>query len=226
MTLLLDEKACLLSADELVAYVRLSFNTDKEGYVHGTNRELASITGMSVPRYKKSISGLFEKQMVSIGKGKVFIWRHENITFANGDVPKTQEPDPVVKLSSDKTESRQSAEVAKKVCDYFNRVINGKGMPQIQALTPKRKSAINARIKEHGLQSVYAVMDNAAASKFLNESPWASFDWIFRPNNFVKVLEGNYGGNKSTNKSAEQQYYQGVGELIQRLNSKRETESN
>ena len=34
MIVKLDEKACSLDADELVAFVRLSFNADKDGYLH------------------------------------------------------------------------------------------------------------------------------------------------------------------------------------------------
>jgi hypothetical protein len=40
------------------------------------------------------------------------------------------------------------------------------------------------------------MIENASASSFLagqNRRDWqATFDWLFRPNNFVKVLEGNY----------------------------------
>ena len=86
MVVKLDEKACSLDADELVAFVRLSFNADKDGYVYGSNKELSDKIGMSVAKTKKAIDGLFEKQMVSIGNGKVFIWKHEdNIEFAEGD---------------------------------------------------------------------------------------------------------------------------------------------
>lgn len=41
MVVKLDEKACSLDADELVAFVRLSFNADKDGYVYGSNKELS-----------------------------------------------------------------------------------------------------------------------------------------------------------------------------------------
>lgn len=73
MVVKLDEKACSLDADELVAFVRLSFNADKDGYVYGSNKELSNKIGMSVAKTKKAIDGLFEKQMLSIGNGKVFI---------------------------------------------------------------------------------------------------------------------------------------------------------
>lgn len=54
MVVKLDEKACSLDADELVAFVRLSFNADKDGYVYGSNKELSNKIGMSVAKVKKS----------------------------------------------------------------------------------------------------------------------------------------------------------------------------
>lgn len=63
------------------------------------------------------------------------------------------------------------------------------------SLTPQRKTSINARIKEHGIEKVEEMLDEAGASEFLSESNFASIDWIFRPTNFVKVLEGKYRGD-------------------------------
>lgn len=226
MELLLTNDVCSLSADELVAYVRMSFNADKYGYVYGSNKDFAVLAGMSVPRVKKAIEGLFERQMVSLGNAKLFIWKHEStIRYSQDEQPVEHQESMVGSVSLTVASTKKEADESQSVCDYFNRVIEGKGMAQIRALTPKRKSAINARIREYGIEQVYAMIDNAAASSFLNESSWASFDWIFRPNNFVKVLEGNYGNRqKATNKSAEQQYYDNALELTKRLYSKRKTE--
>ncbi|MBP7211187.1 MAG: hypothetical protein KBA02_08375, partial [Paludibacteraceae bacterium] len=53
-----------------------------------------------------------------------------------------------------------------------------------------------ARIKEYGNDSIFKVIDNISNSPFLqgqNSRNWmADFDWVIRPNNYVKVLEGNY----------------------------------
>ena len=69
-------------------------------------------------------------------------------------------------------------------------------IPTITQITPKRKSMLNARAKEHGKEALRKAVLNAATAPFLNgasDKPFvASFDWIFRPLNFVKVLEGNY----------------------------------
>jgi len=71
-----------------------------------------------------------------------------------------------------------------------------RSLPPIKAITQKRKQAISARIREHGQEAVYEMLKKAGRSCFLagqNKNGWvATFDWLFKPNNFVKVLEGNY----------------------------------
>lgn len=104
---------------------------------------------------------------------------------------------------SEKEESVKVAMVKKecdidfnKLAEYFNSKLPSNGMPQVRSITPKRKAAILAREKEHGKNAIIQVIDNATESSFLNGDNnrgfVASFDWIFRPNNFPKVLEGNY----------------------------------
>jgi predicted phage replisome organizer len=77
--------------------------------------------------------------------------------------------------------------------DYWN---SHSLLAEITSITDKRKIALNARIKEHGIEAIYKAIDNVGKSKFMrggNDKNWyASFDWVFAPNNFVKVLEGNY----------------------------------
>jgi predicted phage replisome organizer len=77
--------------------------------------------------------------------------------------------------------------------DYWN---SKSLLAEITSITDKRKIALNSRIKEHGLDAIYKAIDNVGKSKFMrggNDKNWyASFDWVFAPNNFVKVLEGNY----------------------------------
>lgn len=79
-------------------------------------------------------------------------------------------------------------------------------LSKVQTLSESRKKAIRARVKEHGKDKIAKMLENAGASNFLsgnNDRSWvASFDWLFKPTNFVKVLDGNYNGTtktKSTN---------------------------
>lgn len=79
--------------------------------------------------------------------------------------------------------------------ECFNKMFAGK-LPMITTITEKRKSAIKARISEHGKQSVMDVFNKVLESSFLlggNNKNWkCDFDWIFKPTNFIKILEGNY----------------------------------
>ena len=88
-----------------------------------------------------------------------------------------------------------------KVAEYFNKQMQGKQVKQIIKLSQKRKSHIIARTKEFGKQAVAVVIQKTAASKFLNGDNsrgfLASFDWIFKPNNFTKIYEGNYDDRTS-----------------------------
>ena len=84
----------------------------------------------------------------------------------------------------------------KKVFSFFNETVKEKRIPSISKITEKRKSAVLARAHEYGDDAVFTVIRNAADSIFLNgggnKNFLADFDWMFRPNNFPKVLEGNY----------------------------------
>ncbi len=101
----------------------------------------------------------------------------------------------------------------KRVKDYSENVmrfwnhtmISPVAIPTIAKMTPKRKSIVNARVKEFGINSVYSAISKASESSFLNgggsKGFIADFDWVFRPNNFPKVLEGNYDDVKPVNMS-------------------------
>ena len=76
---------------------------------------------------------------------------------------------------------------------------------------------LTARIRENGLENVTKAIENIRKSSFLqghNNKGWSiKFDWFVRPNNFPKVLEGNYtdkewrNANK-TDESAGDDYWQ------------------
>jgi len=87
------------------------------------------------------------------------------------------------------------------LCDEVKTMFNSIAvdLPKIKALSEARKKAINARVKEHGIEQVKEAFTIAQESDFLcgrGKDKWkASFDWIMNPNNFIKVIEGNYLNN-------------------------------
>lgn len=73
-------------------------------------------------------------------------------------------------------------------------------IPRLKRLTTERCGMLNARIKENGAEAVEEVIRKAASSGFLNGGGnhgfRADFNWLMRPRNFIKVLEGNYDNDK------------------------------
>lgn len=64
------------------------------------------------------------------------------------------------------------------------------------AASSARYRKLSARIREHGKDKVLSAIEQIKVSNFLqglNDRGWAiTFDWFVMPNNFVKVLDGNY----------------------------------
>lgn len=80
------------------------------------------------------------------------------------------------------------------------------GIKTVSKLSPtsKRYKSLVARIKEYSLEDVLKAVSNIYNSDFLkgkNNKGWQiTFDWFVLPNNFPKVLEGNYN-NKVQSKA-------------------------
>lgn len=59
-----------------------------------------------------------------------------------------------------------------------------------------RDRLLKARIKEYGVDTILQAICNVRKSDFLlgkNKNGWTiTFDWFIKPNNFPKVLDGNY----------------------------------
>lgn len=79
---------------------------------------------------------------------------------------------------------------------------NSLNLSKIISIKGNRLKLLNARIKDYGETEVLRALDNVNLSGFLkgqNNTSWIiTFDWLIKPNNFIKVLEGNYtdkGGN-------------------------------
>ena len=83
------------------------------------------------------------------------------------------------------------------------------GIKSISKMTSssKRYQSLVARIKEYGVEDVLSAIDKIRDSKFLqgrtgSKRAWViTFDWFVLPNNFPKVLEGNYDDEKDPVKS-------------------------
>ncbi len=107
----------------------------------------------------------------------------------------------------------------KKDIDNIISTWNKLGLQQLQAINSntKRHTMLKARISEYALETVLSAIESINESQFLkgqNNRGWIiTFDWFVKPNNFLKVLEGNYidkedknGTYKQSNRDDFEQY--------------------
>lgn len=85
-----------------------------------------------------------------------------------------------------------------KVVSAWNAIDGITKVERIKSNSERYKSC-NARITEYGLDKVLQAVNNIPLSDFLmgKKKDWKiTFDWFVAPNNFPKVLEGNYTDTK------------------------------
>ena len=117
-----------------------------------------------------------------------------------------QSPSPE-KLSQDSQPpkpSRTPPVPYQKIIELYHELCSN--LPRVQKLTESRKRLLRARWKEHpNLDFWKSYFQRVSASDFLNgrtepppgRSPFiADFEWLIKPSNFAKVLEGRYDNRK------------------------------
>lgn len=135
--------------------------------------------------------------------------------------------------SSDDT-YKLSAEDKQSIMNAWNDL--NSNIPRLKALTPSsnRYKSLRTRIAEYGLDSIITAINNINDSRFLQgdsesrpgnkKSFVITFDWFIEPNNFIKVLEGNYKDKKTRNNKAKKSG-KGLAELARQRRLERLKES-
>lgn len=112
-------------------------------------------------------------------------------------------------------------------CTDVQRVVNAwnaiDGLPKIIKLEPesKRGQMLGARIKQYGIDQVIRAIESIPNSSFLmgktKKQFKLTFDWFIKPNNFPKVLEGNYLDENKTVYAQDSEPYRGAKYLAKLL---------
>ena len=78
-------------------------------------------------------------------------------------------------------------------------------LPKVLKLSDSRKKAIKARLHDFGLEEIkraFALTEQSDFLKGTNATGWqAGFDWLMKPANLTKVLEGNYENKHKAGKA-------------------------
>lgn len=119
------------------------------------------------------------------------------VTTPNGVVVDTNVP--TTNTTQDKTPYQKIVDLYHKLCP---------SLPRVKVLTNTRRRYIRSRWKEHpDLAFWESFFNRVEQSDFLtgradygNRKPFiADLEWLVRPNNFAKVLEGRYDNRKQNN---------------------------
>ena len=81
-------------------------------------------------------------------------------------------------------------------------------MAKVEKLIGKRRGFVRARFLEHGIEKITTALRLSGESDFLNGKNdrlfKADLEWIMRPENFIKILEGKYGNRERREESQEE----------------------
>lgn len=119
----------------------------------------------------------------------------ENLKMANFKI--SNSPSLNFKTRIHETTTETNTENTNKITLLWNEFARKHNLATINKLTDKRRTKLNARLKEKDFD-FEKILDLVARSKFLlgsNKSGWkVDFDWLIKNNeNYTKILEGNYG---------------------------------
>lgn len=103
---------------------------------------------------------------------------------------------------------------------FWNEQMKDCSIPQLQHMSERRVSMLKARVRIHGKDSLYTVVLKCSRSNFLNgenSKSWiATYDWMFKPDNYIKILEGNYDNKEKAMTDGEKRIISAA-ELADRL---------
>ena len=162
---------------------------------------------------KKEFVQMYDKSTPEIEKEKeIDIEKEKEI-----DIEIEKEIDIEIEKEIDIEDSKAIPHNLQQVADAWNSL----NLTQVKSISNNRLKLLNARIKEHGINSVITAIESINQSSFLkgqNSRTWIiTFDWLVKPNNFLKVLEGNYidkelkdNGSSIRQNTKEQTQYKGT----------------
>lgn len=83
----------------------------------------------------------------------------------------------------------------KKFVDFWNKTVANTRVPLIKKLADSRRNTLCARMSTYGKKAIFEAVEKIPKSDFLSGRATdfkVTFDWVFGPKNFPKVLDGNY----------------------------------
>ena len=128
--------------------------------------------------------------------------KHKNVNILdeNDDISKQSR---VEKSRVEKSNNTISGDIVCRTKDVrrIQAAWNSLELTQISKILPDttRGKMLRKRVTDYGVDAVLQAIENVRNSSYLvgnNDKGWTiTFDWFIKPNNFPKVLDGNYNDN-------------------------------
>lgn len=149
-----------------------------------TETGITVVTICNYDRYQSAISGRRDTKKTNVE------------TAARQQRDKLKETNKLTTSSDEEEEEVGARDPVSVVVDAYSAVAARSKLPAIIAVNEKRKSAIKARVGEHGLDGVLKAISKLGASDFccgISQTGWkADFDFLLQPSSMIKILEGKY----------------------------------
>ena len=134
-------------------------------------------------------------------ESEIKVEKSENSTFSTGQNKNKEIEEEINISSSDEDDISAAASSAEKVVESYNRICTS--YPKVESITAVRRDQIAASMKELKADTGFyeKIFHKAEKSAFLKNKKgkkWVTgFDWMIRPQNAVKILEGTYDDTKN-----------------------------
>ena len=120
-------------------------------------------------------------------------------------------------IEIEKERERPVTSPYEKIRELYNEICVS--FPQCTAMSDARRKAIKARFASgRTLEDFRRLFEKAEASSFMkgaNDRNWrASFDWLIKDSNMVKVLDGNYDDHDHTQNTTQNRSWAAIGRAM------------
>lgn len=181
-------------------YIYLITHADQHGVLDISLREITFQTGLSIQSVRTALKKLEISSVVKY-RTEQYKTRIELCGLNQSAKQRTEEDDNKISARSEDGAliKVEEEDICDRIQKYYNNMIAGTSLPRVTKMTESRRRAVKSALKEYDKVTVASVINKAVASHFLvNQWGKVNFDWIFKRNNFLKILEGNYDNTSST----------------------------
>ena len=174
---------------------------------------LSAESGLTIQEVRTALKHLKSTGELTVEKNSKF----SIITINNYDKFQTPTGELTVNQQSSNSQSTVNQQYNKKnkedkedkedkytyVISLFNSIC--KSLPRIQKITESRKRAIKSADKQldGDFESLFKAVEQSDFLIGRNKEWKCSFDWILKPANLIKIIEGNYSNRSDGNGNAE-----------------------